>query len=488
MQQATGSLIDNYLKQNRQRRAFRKFVQMLCCVVVFVTTYLLILPAITMEKQTHCGLKEHTHTDSCLQMSQHLICSLQEGTGHYHQEACYLTEPGHTHGESCYEPQLGELNCSEEESEDHRHDENCYQLDLQLICDTEETSEVQMLICTEAVQDAHTHEDTCYEMRFCTADENHGHSASCYTCGSKEHTHNVSCYSDPEADLEKESDWESVFEKLEFGEDLRANLLAVAQSQMDYRESDRNYQVSEDDTIHGYTRYGQWHGAPYDAWNEIFVAFCLHYAEIPEEALCWSDDAAKWAEQLSEKELLIAKDIHTPIPGDLIYMTNEEQEICSVGIVQELGLEVDPESSDDPESQIPQVTLILGDVENHVSLVKIPLDDESIYGYCSLEPALALYEAEQEKLMAADSSDETPGEITLVVETENYIVRVTYSTEVVLPEGTELRVTEYARDSEIFRQRCLEAGYELEWLLNIGFFMDDEELDLKGKFDVVVTS
>ena len=30
-----------------------------------------------------------------------------------------------------------------------------------------------------------------------------------------------------------------------------------------------------------------------------------------------------------------------------------------------------------------------------------------------------------------------------------------------LPEGAHLRVTEYAKDSDIFRQRCEEAGYEV---------------------------
>ena len=75
---------------------------------------------------------------------------------------------------------------------------------------------------------------------------------------------------------------------------------------------------------------------------------------------------------------------------------------------------------------------------------------------------------------------------TQVAETENYIVTVTCRTQ--LPEGAQLRVVEYAKDSEVFKQRCKEAGYELEWLLNIGFFVGDTELDLDGAFDVVITN
>ena len=41
----------------------RSIVQSLACLVVFCTTYALILPAITLERPTYCGIKEHTHSD-----------------------------------------------------------------------------------------------------------------------------------------------------------------------------------------------------------------------------------------------------------------------------------------------------------------------------------------------------------------------------------------------------------------------------------------
>lgn len=56
----------------------------LACVVVFCTTYALILPAVTMERETFCGYTEHTHTDACYE--KQLSCGLEE---HSHVLSCY---------------------------------------------------------------------------------------------------------------------------------------------------------------------------------------------------------------------------------------------------------------------------------------------------------------------------------------------------------------------------------------------------------------
>ena len=36
---------------------------------------------------------------------------------------------------------------------------------------------------------------------------------------------------------------------------------------------------------HHYTRYGDWYGNPYGSWDVMFVAFCQHYAGIPEDVI-----------------------------------------------------------------------------------------------------------------------------------------------------------------------------------------------------------
>lgn len=162
---------DKYTKQNHRRRAWQKIVRVMACVVVFCTTYALILPAITMEKPTNCGLEEHVHSEECyekvtsrpvtelactyetLGIHQHdekcrdeegnllcdeidfivhehdescvdesgaLVCQLPEIKEHAHTEECW-----HTHTEACYTTQQGEPICQTEESEDHQHTQDC---------------------------------------------------------------------------------------------------------------------------------------------------------------------------------------------------------------------------------------------------------------------------------------------------------------------------------------------------------------------------
>ncbi|MBR5816266.1 MAG: hypothetical protein IKY38_02445, partial [Anaerotignum sp.] len=54
-------LHNEYLRKKRWKTA----VKMMGCVVVFCTTYALILPAITMQKDTICGYEEHLHGEEC---------------------------------------------------------------------------------------------------------------------------------------------------------------------------------------------------------------------------------------------------------------------------------------------------------------------------------------------------------------------------------------------------------------------------------------
>ncbi len=56
---------ENYARQRKKRSVWKRTVAALACVVVFITTYMLILPAITAEKQTYCGNEEHEHTLQC---------------------------------------------------------------------------------------------------------------------------------------------------------------------------------------------------------------------------------------------------------------------------------------------------------------------------------------------------------------------------------------------------------------------------------------
>ncbi len=56
---------EKYARQRRNRSVWKRIVAALACAVVFITTYMLILPAITEENQTYCGNEEHEHTLQC---------------------------------------------------------------------------------------------------------------------------------------------------------------------------------------------------------------------------------------------------------------------------------------------------------------------------------------------------------------------------------------------------------------------------------------
>lgn len=86
---------DQYMKERRRKKWWHKVVISLAVIVVFCTTYALILPAVTMEKQ--CDIPEHTHTDACFQ-TEELTCGMEE---HIHSEECQSTEKA---------PEQGNLN------------------------------------------------------------------------------------------------------------------------------------------------------------------------------------------------------------------------------------------------------------------------------------------------------------------------------------------------------------------------------------------
>ena len=170
--------IRQILRDRRTRRFLTRFVSGVAAIVVFVTTYALVLPAITMESEATCGIEAHQHDDSCY--SESLICGQEESDGHHHTEDCYTVTK--------------ELECQIEEHQ-HSSENGCFDEEGNLVCKLEE----------------HTHSDSCYkEHRELTCgleeSEGHHHTDSCYTkvltCGKEVHTHSAACY---KADLQIEA-------------------------------------------------------------------------------------------------------------------------------------------------------------------------------------------------------------------------------------------------------------------------------------------
>ena len=204
-----------FLNLRKRYRLWQRVVGSLAVVVVFVTTYMLILPAITMENGVYCGMEEHTHTDDCYTTA--LVCTEgQIDTSELDAPPEYkCTESLHTHTSDCYD-ENGTLVCGKADFFVHTHNDLCY-FDGELVCPLEETephthtedcfTEETRYICGLEESEGHTHSDSCYsvtEELVCGLEESeeHSHDDSCYerneelVCGLEEsegHTHDDSC-------------------------------------------------------------------------------------------------------------------------------------------------------------------------------------------------------------------------------------------------------------------------------------------------------
>ena len=264
MQNSLPKKIQSYMEEHSRFRRWSKLVTILACVVVFCTTYALILPAVTMTSETYCGKEAHTHNEECYE--RELICTLGSD------------EDIHEHTDACYEPQLV-LACGQEEGPEHTHTTDCYRMESVLVCTEGEGA---------SGAGTHQHRDTCYKETL--------------ICGKEEHQHTLLCYSNPEADLETADIWERTLPAALSG-NWANDLIAVAESQLGYHESTNNYILDEGGYIHGHTRYGAWYGSPYGDWCAMFASFCLHYAGIPERAFPYEAGCTRWVELLTQAGL-----------------------------------------------------------------------------------------------------------------------------------------------------------------------------------------
>lgn len=370
--------IQKKLSQNKKRNKWLKILTVLGCIVVFCTTYALILPAITMQGVAYCGQEahihqekcyeqklictlseeQHTHTDTCFEKSKVLECQQEKVLVHQHEAACYITE--------------NILECELEESEEHLHADACYK-------------EVTTVICGQDEIDGHVHEETCYletDQNICGINEDvrHIHEVNCYenvmVCSMEEHEHTLACYSNPEADVESKTVWEKTIPDVLTGI-WADDLLSVAKSQLGYMESTANYIVTEDGKAKGYTRYGDWYGDCYGDWCAMYVSFCLNYAQIPEDDIVREANCADWVQKLRDSYQFEESGAYIPEKGDLIFfdMSTVINGSDHVGIVVEINQEQST------------IKTIEGNSSNKVQYCTYNLTDSKIMGYGKLPKA-----------------------------------------------------------------------------------------------------
>ena len=507
----------------RDRKNYKRWLAAFFCLAVLVT-----LGTVTVLKYTgtamtgdpQCGYQEHVHTEDCY--LDVLVCGQTEASAaHQHSDACYeevktlsCNHEEHKHGEGCFET-VTSLVCSLPE---HTHGEECLDEAGNLVCGQEEHTHKDSCFVTETIltceKEEHTHSDSCYTTErklICGQQESgggHVHTAACYekqlVCGLTEHTHERACYSNTGADVENAAVWEATLPAGHLSGTWAENLVAVAKSQLGYQESADNFILDEQGEQNGYTRYGAWYGNAYGTWSAMYVSFCLNYAGIPAEAVPQAAGCYAWTVQLGNMGIYRGAEEGLPQPGDLIFFDNTGSGTSDhMGIVEK----VEVQYAGDGETLLSAVIrTVEGDVSHQVGENTYSNTDARILGYCDLQAAakrfrelypdqaaamgLTLEEISEPETDGSLFFTEEPGDgnakVSRTAETENYIVTATYDSTAKLPENAELKVIEYARDSEAFRQRSEELGYEPDWLLNIGFFLDDAEVEPNGEVNIKV--
>lgn len=460
-----------------------------------------------------CG--EHVHTDACYTETAVLACGLEESEEHQHDGNCYETsreltcgiDSDHSHTDACYEwEQVLSCDLPTDSAEDaqpvlvctkpeivlHRHTPDCFDADGNLICGqtqilehrhsdacfetVAEPVDTGTLTCTDTAhvhtarcygtwelvcgQEEHTHSEACKpeETVFCGKDA-HTHGEACrdengeLVCGTEEHTHSLACYADSGADVETAELWEQTFAGVTLTGNWRQDTLAIAETQLGYAESTKNYVVAEDgETVKGYTRYGAWCGEPYGDWNVMFLTFCLHYAGVEGVDRDCGGWVTSWADAFEPAQS------HTPAVGDLVLFDRDGD-----GTADRAGL-------------VAQITdsgfaAMEGDAEDAVRLLTYGEDDPGILGYINLP--------------------EGPKEFTLTAQTENGITVTITGESASLPyPAREITVTvTEVTDGErrTIRDQILgeeQAEPERSYLLDITLWHGEDEIEPTGSVTV----
>ena len=386
MKDITTALMQQFRREHKAARRYMALLLALALLTSLFVNWQLHSVGIAQTADYQCGEIEHQHTAECYEKV--LVCGYEEGepedwnatkpddsafpdadygveqseadiaaysaepepeyifVPHQHTDDCYqevktLTcyEEEHVHTDDCFDPEDGSLICDLFE---HTHDDSCYTIEYELVCGLEEgelveepnpdyvpVDEEASAVFDDAVALQPVVDDSSLDTPV------HHHTDACYeevlVCGLPEHHHTVNCLSDPLADVEDEETWSAKTNVVLTGA-WADDLTAVAKSQLGYQQSERNFQLDDEDqtTVRHYTRYGAWYGNAYGAWDVMFLSYCLNYADVPQttvpqragvQALRSDLRGSEWLKAAAEVEL---------VPGDIVFYNSITTETVAV--------------------------------------------------------------------------------------------------------------------------------------------------------------
>lgn len=427
------------------------------------------------SRELTCGIdSDHSHTDACYEWEQVLSCDLPTDSAEDAQPVLVCTKPEivlHRHTPDCFDAD-GKLICGQTQILEHRHSDACFET----VADPVDTG---TLTCTDTAhvhtarcygtwelvcgQEEHTHSEACTqneqeETVFCGKDA-HTHGEACrdengeLVCGTEEHTHSLACYADPDADVETAELWEQTFAGVTLTGNWRQDTLAIAETQLGYAESTKNYVVAEDgETVKGYTRYGAWCEEPYGDWNVMFLTFCLHYAGVEGVDRDCGGWVTSWADAFEPAQS------HTPAVGDLVLFDRDGD-----GTADRAGLVAQTTDSG--------FAAMEGDAEDAVRLLTYGADDPGILGYINLP--------EGAKEFTLTAQTETGITVTITGESASlpYPAREITVTVTEVTDGERRTIRDQILGEE-------QAEPERSYLLDITLWHGEEEIEPTGSVTV----
>lgn len=155
MKDIVSTYVEQHTAARNRRQRWLNVVAVLVAIVVFFTTYVLIIPAFSWDRTLICEQEEHIHSDACYTDGE-LTCDKVE---HVHADACFDAPPAedegyicgeieHTHNELCYFPD-GELRCTLPE---HTHTDACLEATVKSFAAEEVSQPAGMMLLSATPQ------------------------------------------------------------------------------------------------------------------------------------------------------------------------------------------------------------------------------------------------------------------------------------------------------------------------------------------------
>lgn len=168
--------MERLTRAHKRHSRWQRLVAVLAGVVALCTLGVLMMPAVAMEGEPHCGKAEHVHTDDCYEFPgtpahKEIQCTAGADLG----QGEYII---HKHDSFCFDDS-GELLCALAEQDEHVHTDACYDGDS--------------LICGLVTGIVHQHTADC--VISVPATEPQG-----LVCTVEEHKHTEACFMNPEGE------------------------------------------------------------------------------------------------------------------------------------------------------------------------------------------------------------------------------------------------------------------------------------------------